>query len=240
MAQALYAGLDSTTVDNYVQCTNTRNAYTRLINAETDIFFGAEPSVQQREAAKKQGVELTLTPIGKEAFVFFVNAANPVSSLTLKEIQGIYLKEIVNWKEVGGNAEKIMPFQRPENSGSQTIMLAKVMNGLPLPPPLWEEYSGGMGDMISEVAAYRNYSSAIGYSFRYFATGMKPNPNIKLINIDGIAPSVENIRSGVYPFTVDVYAVTAGTANANAEKLIQWILSEQGQNFIETCGYVKK
>lgn len=45
-----------------------------------------------------------------------------------------------------------------------------------------------MGGVISEVATYRNYSSAIGYTFRYFATGMKPNDNIKLLAIDGAAP----------------------------------------------------
>jgi phosphate transport system substrate-binding protein len=132
-----------------------------------------------------------------------------------------------------------MPFQRPENSGSQTIMLARVMGDKSLPPPLREEYASMMGGVINRVAEYRNYSSAIGYSFRYFATGMKPNENIRLLAIGGIEPAVENIRNGSYPFTVDVYAVTAGSADDNTEKLIGWILSEQGQGFIESCGYVR-
>ena len=51
-------------------------------------------------------------------------------------------------------------------------------------------------------------------------------------------PTVENIRNGAYPFTIDVYAVTAGSANENTDALIAWILSEQGQEFIEICGYV--
>ncbi len=119
-------------------------------------------------------------------------------------------------------------------------MLAKVMNGKTLPTPPWEEYSSGMGEIISQTAAYRNYTSAIGYSFRYFATGMKPNSNIKLLNINGIAPSNQNIREKKYPFTVDVYAVTAGSKNPNTNKLIQWILTEQGQQFMETCGYIRR
>ena len=69
---------------------------------------------------------------------------------------------------------------------------------------------------------------------------MSPNDNIKLLAVNGIEPTPENIRSGVYPFTVDVYAVTAGSGNANTEKLINWILSEQGQKLIELCGYVRK
>ena len=240
IAQELYKGLDENTVGYYVSCTTTNGAYERLINGEIDIFFGAQPSGQQIQAAKEKGVEFTLTPVAREAFVFFVNKDNPVDSLSLEQIQDIYQKKIINWKKVGGKNEKIMPFQRPENSGSQTIMLAMVMKDKSLPAPLREEYAEMMGGVINQVAVYRNYSSAMGYSFRYFATGMKPNENIKLLAVDGTEPTVENIRTGAYPFTIDVYAVTVGSKNKNTSMLINWILSEQGQNFIETCGYVKK
>ena len=240
IAQALYTGLDENTIERYVTCSKTDKAYERLIRGEIDIFFGAQPSKQQIELAKENGVEFNLTPVAKEAFVFFVNKENPVNTLTLEQIQDIYQKKIVNWKIVGGNDEKIMPFQRPENSGSQTIMRAFVMRDKSLPAPLWEEYADLMKGIISQVATYRNYSSSVGYSFRYFATGMAPNDNITLLAINGIEPTVENIRDGSYPFTIEVYAVTAGPANENTGKLIEWILSEQGQSFIETCGYVHR
>ena len=239
ISQGIYKGLDEYSVKDFVECTTTSKAYERLMDGEIDILFGAQPSKQQLENAAKKGLELTLTPIAKEAFVFFVNSENSVDDLTIEQIQDIYQKKITNWKEVNGVNKRIIAFQRPENSGSQTIMLAMVMDGKPLPEPILEEYSSLMGGMISEVAAYRNYESAIGYSFRYYATAMRPDAGIKLISIDGIEPSVENIRSGAYPLTVEVYAVTAGTENGNSEKLIAWILSEQGQSFIEQCGYVR-
>lgn len=239
IVQELYKGLDENTVKQYVTCSKTDVAYERLINGEVDIFFGAQPSKQQIEDAKERGVEFSLTPVGKEAFVFFVNKDNPVDSLTLEQIQDIYQKKITNWESVGGKTERILPFQRPENSGSQTIMLAMVMGDKPLPTPLLEEYAGEMSGVISRVAEYRNYSSSIGYSFRYFATGMNPNESIRLLAVNGIDPTIENIRNGTYPFTVNVYTVTAGSVNENTEKLIQWILSEQGQNFIEICGYIR-
>ena len=119
-------------------------------------------------------------------------------------------------------------------------MLARVMGDKPMAVPLREEYSEFMGRIINRVALYRNYSSAIGYSFRYFAAGMEPNESIRFLAINGIEPAVDNIRNGVYPFTIDVYAVTTGSSNENTEILIQWILSEQGQSFIETCGYVRR
>ena len=76
----------------------------------------------------------------------------------------------------------------------------------------------------------------IGYSFRYFTTGV----GIKHLAINGIEPTAENIRNGIYPFIVDLYAVTSGSINENTEQLIEWIMSEQGQSFIEICGYVRR
>ena len=240
IAQELYEGLDMNTINAYVRCSKTDRAYERLMNGGIDIFFGAQPSIQQIEAAREKGVKFILTPIGKEAFVFFVHKDNPVDSLTLEQIQDIYQKKITNWKEVGGSRRRIMPFQRPENSGSQTTMLTKVMQEKLLPEPVMEEYIEGMSGVITKVAEYRNYSSALGYSFRYFATGMNPNDNIKLLGIDGVLPTVENIRNDTYMFTVDIYAVTANSTNENTELLVQWLTSEQGQDFIEACGYVKQ
>ncbi|MCL2225421.1 MAG: substrate-binding domain-containing protein [Defluviitaleaceae bacterium] len=238
VAQALFAGLDERTVRQYVSVSQTDAAYRRLINGEIDIFFGAQPSPQQVAAARARGVEFSMTPIAREAFVFFVHRDNPVDSLTISQIQRIYQRRLTNWRRVGGRNERILPFQRPQDSGSQTVMEAVVMGGLPMAQPLQHEWVGGMGEAVARVAVYRNYSSAIGYSFRYFVTGMRPHDDIKILAVDGIAPTPENIRNGTYPFTVNVYAVTAGTTNENAHKLIDWLLSPQGQNFIELCGVV--
>ena len=238
VAQGIYVGLDENTVSEYVSCTKTNRAFERLISDEIDVFFGVWPSPQQMEMADEMGLELELIPIAKEAFVFFVNAENPVGELSLEQIQDIYTKKITNWRKLGGKNEKIMPFQRPENSGSQTVMLANVMRDISLPEPLREEYATGMGGIINQVASYRNYASSIGYSFRFFATGMKPNDNIKLLAINGVEPSIENIRNDTYPFTVEVYAITARPKSRNTQTLLWWLTSEDGQSFIELCGYV--
>ncbi|WP_279401693.1 substrate-binding domain-containing protein [Piscibacillus salipiscarius] len=71
---------------------------------------------------EREDKALNMTPIGREAFVFFVHADNPVDSLKVEEIQGIYSGNITNWKEVGGEDVEIRAFQRPEGSGSQTML----------------------------------------------------------------------------------------------------------------------
>ena len=237
--QGIYKGLDEYNIEEYVQCNTTPTAYERLINKEVDAIFVAEPSKKQIEMAESKGVKLKLVPIGREAFVFFVNKKNKVNNLSVEEIQGIYTKKITNWKSVGGRSKKIMPFQRPENSGSQTIMVNKIMKGTEISTPLREEYSEFMGGIIDRVADYRNYEEAIGYSFRYYASGMNKNENIKLLAIDGIEPTAENIKNGKYPYIVNVYLVTReDVKNPNLDSLINWLLSAQGQGMIESIGYV--
>ncbi|MCD8510519.1 MAG: substrate-binding domain-containing protein [Bacillus sp. (in: Bacteria)] len=220
-----------------VLASKTNYAYDNLLNGKVDIIFTAGPSQRQLIQAENRGVELDLTPIGREAFVFFVNARNPVESLTIEQIQGIYSGEITNWSEVGGNNETIRAFQRPDDSGSQTA-LENLMGDIPLMEAPSEDVVGGMGGIINQTANYRNHRNAIGYSFRYFSTEMVEDGEIRHLKVEGVFPDKETIRNGQYPIAAEFYAITAGTENPHVEALIDWILSEQGQYIIEKTGYV--
>ena len=223
-----------------VTFTNTIYAYERLITGDVDIYFGAEPSKQQQQMAKEAGKELVMTPIGKEAFVFFVNPYNKIDSLAVSEIKDIYSGKIKNWSKFGGKNEKIIAFQRPENSGSQTL-LEKIMGDTPIMKPLKEDVPEGMGGIIEQVADYRNYDNSIGFSFRFFATGMKANTDIKLLAINGIEPTPENIASGKYPFTASLYAITVkdNKKMRTIQPFLKWMQGPQGQELVEEIGYIK-
>ena len=67
---------------------------------------------------------------------------------------------------------------------------------------------------------------------------MVKNDQIKLLEVNGVAPTKENIRNDSYPISSEFYIVTAGSTNPNVEKLIDWVLSEQGQQLVEKVGYV--
>ena len=237
--------IDYSPYNSTVACNGTIEAYERLLRGEVDLIFAAGPSQAQLDAAYKAGMEFHMTPIGREAFVFFVNSKNPVTGLTVEQIQGIYTGSITNWSQVGGKNQKIRPFQRAENSGSQTS-LQRLMAGLPLMEPEEEDRIAGMGGIIREVASYRNYKNAIGFSFRYYATEMVRNGEIRLLALNGVEPTKETIRDGSYPIASEFYAVTAGPIGAPAPQewngylkgFLDWILSEQGQRIVEETGYV--
>ena len=85
---------------------------------------------------------------------------------------------------------------------------------------------------------YQNSANAIGYSFRFYVTGLM-QADVKLLAIDGVEPTVENITSGAYPLITQVYAVTRkGEENPNVAAFLAWVQSDQGMELIEKSGYV--
>ena len=224
--------------DGIFEYNNTPDGYRLLAEKETDIFIGVYPSDEQRTYAEENQTTFEYTPIGTEAFVFFVHKDNPITNLTTGQIKDIYSGKITNWKDVGGKNEKIAAFQRNEGSGSQS-MLKRFMGDTPIMDAPTEMVNDLMAGIIEQVADYKSKTNSIGFSFRYYVEGIIKNPDIKMISIDGIAPTSENIRNGSYPVLTPIYAVTyEGNQNGNVDKLLEWILSDEGQYIINETGYV--
>ena len=204
-----------------VQYRNTVGAYQAVVDGTADIVFCAEASAEQKAYAAEQGVELVFQPIGQEAFVFFVNAENPVEALTQEEIRQIYAGQITNWREVGGPDRLIHAIDRKPGSGSQSAML-RFMKGKPI-----------------EKKPFAFLGASIGFSFRYYVEGIVADGRIKMLRVDGAEPSAQNIRSGAYPVVSPFYAVyRRDDPNPNVHLLVEWLLSEEGQRIINESGYV--
>ena len=236
-AQAVYPEKEYFPYEGEVMSNRTGQAYESLINGDVDLIFALAPSEAQKQRAETAGKELSLTPIGKEAFVFFVNRGNPVDNLSQEELRGIYSGETTDWSEVGGKRTKIRPYQRPADSGSQTA-LEGFMGDVPIMDAPTERTADLMSGIIEDVSNYRNFGGAIGFTFRYYSEEMVGNHDVKLLAVDGIEPTPDTIRSGAYPLTREIYAITAGTGNPNVGPFIEWILSEEGQSLVEKTGYV--
>jgi len=235
---AVYPDTTELRYDGPFQYNNTPDGYKLLAEKQTDIFIGVYPSDEQKAYAEECNTTFEYTPIGSEGFVFFVHKDNPIDNLTTEQLQGIYSGEITNWKQVGGNNEKIEAFQRNEGSGSQS-MLKRFMGDKPIMEAPTELKNDLMSGIIEQVSNYKSKTNSIGFSFRYYVEGIIKNPDIKMLSIDGVAPTAENIKNGKYPVVTPIYAVTyKEETNENVGKLLDWILSDEGQHIIEETGYV--
>jgi len=224
----------------FIKHNTTHSAYENLISGKADIIFVTEPSADELDLAQKANIELEVVPIVKEAFVFLVNKQNPVDTISVKQLQEIYQGKIVNWTELGGPDKEIIPYQRPENSGSQTIMENIVMKGLKIMDAPKELKPAEMAGLIEVIASYDNSDKALGYSVFYFANSMYNKETIKFVKVDGVEPTNETIKSGQYPYTSAYYAVIRKNEpkDSNARKLLAWLLSNEGQKLAEQSGYV--
>lgn len=157
-----------------------------------------------------------------EAFVFFVNENNPVKELTTQQIRDIYAGEIRNWSLVGGANRTINPVTRVSGSGSQTMM---------------ERFMGERE--IGRKSPFAVTGGSIGFSFRYYLDGIIGNESVKMLSLNGVYPSAENIRNGTSPVITQFYAIyRADNDNPNISVLIDWSLSAEGQTIVEQSGYV--
>lgn len=212
---------ESFDAESALQMNNTRDAYKGIVDGTVDIALCAQPSKEQLAYAEEKGVKLELVPMGREAFVFLVNKNNPVDSLTVEQVKGIYTGKYTNWSQLGGDNKLIGALQRNEGSGSQTAMLSF------------------MGDEKMKRDFDSFLGSSIGFSFRFYVEDIVEDGGVKMLALNGVYPDVENIKNDSYPIVDNFYAVyRSDDTNKNIPVVIDWILSEEGQKIIEETGYV--
>jgi phosphate transport system substrate-binding protein len=208
-------------------------------NKRPDIVLATYPSTAELNMASNAGVELILEPVCYDSFVFITHKDNPVDNLTTEQIQAIYSGKITNWKEVGGRDEEIIAYQREPKSGSQTAMEEFVMKEVPMIKPPTERVSVGMGMLIDQVVYYKNNTMSLGYTYKFYIDRLYTNPDIKILKVDGVMPSDENIRNDSYAFIRPYYAVIRSTdVDEVGGRFLNWMLSDEGQACIAQAGYV--
>lgn len=217
--------------------TNTNPCYLLLAEGGTDLLLAYEPAESTKEELENYE-PLDMQPVGKDALVFMVNEDNPVESLTQQQVYDIYTGKITNWRELGGSDMEIKAFQRPETSGSQTMMRKLLIGDAEMAEAETELLAVGMDDIINALKEYDNSANALGYSVYYYASEMFKQPGLKFLGIDGVEPSGRTIKSGEYPLINEFYCVTNEQSSDRAKEIKEWLLSEDGQDFVEGCGYV--
>ena len=239
-------GLDLETARSAVTTNTTAQAWRNLglygnnYGDSVKLIIAYEAPESVKEELKADGDPLEQKAIGRDALVFIVNENNPVKSLTRQQLKDIYAGKITNWKEVGGEDLAIVPFQRGEDSGSQTLFRKLLIQGGELMDPPTELAPTAMGELVDSLAAYNNSANAIGFSVYYYIDQVYSQPGLRLLSVDGVMPSNDTLADGSYPLCNDFYAVIRPDAAADSpeRQLYDWLDTEAGQACIKKAGYV--
>ena len=134
---------------------------------------------------------------------------------------------------------RIASYQREPNSGSQTAMEEWVMKGITMTKPLTVEVASSMGMLIDAVAGYENSVMSLGYTCKYYVNRLYKSPDIKILKVNGIMPSDNNVRNKSYAFVAPYNAVIRSTdVEEVGGRFLNWMLSDEGQACIKQAGYV--
>jgi phosphate transport system substrate-binding protein len=206
---------------------------TALINGTTDICNASRP-MKQTEIEKLKARYNTLgvsIPCAKDGVTIFLNEANKVQELTLKQLSDIYQGKVRNWKEVGGNDAEIRLYGRENSSGTYTYFHDEVVKA---------DYAATVQSLPGTAAvvnAVKKDVNGIGYGGAAYAVGVKHAKVKKDANTPAFLPTAETIGKGEYPITRYLYMYLRNRPAGETKKYIDWILGQEGQMVVTEVGY---
>ncbi|MCQ2968878.1 MAG: phosphate ABC transporter substrate-binding protein [Clostridium sp.] len=191
-----------------------------------DVMNGiSEIGMSSRSLKDEEAINLKATVLAYDGIAVINNTNNSVKELSIEQIKNIFTGKVKNWNEVGGSDKPIVVISRESGSGTRTAFEESV--GYSEEELVRDaSISKGNGDVKTTVSSNEN---AIGFvSFEYL------DDTISSINVDGVEPTAENVKKGLYALSRTFIAVTNEKyVTEKAQNLIDYIISEEGQQIVE-------
>lgn len=182
-----------------------------------------------KDQEKAEG--LTEVEIAYDGIAIITNKANNIKSLTMSQVKDIYTGKITNWKELGGKDSEIVVVSREDGSGTRDAF-QEIVGYTSEELTKNAQIGDGSGNIKSTVGGNEN---SIGFiSFEYI------DDKINALNVDEIAPKAENVKNKSYKISRPFLLIyKEENLKDNGNKLIDFILSEEGQKIVEENGLIR-
>jgi len=172
--------------------------------------------------------DLLGVPIAYDAIVIIVHPKNPTRNLAREEIRGVFSGKIRNWSEIGGKNHPITLVSREEGSGTREAFQHLIMGKEEISlRALVQDSNGAIRQVIADDP------NAIGY----ISLGLV-NDRVIALKIDGVEPSVENIKAKKYQFVRPFLFIFKHEPQGSGKKFLDYILSSEGQKILVHEGLV--
>ena len=193
------------------------------------VLTGASEVGMSSRKLEESEKELIAIPIIYDAIAVIVHRSNPLLGLRLAQIRQIYAGKITRWNEVGGKDQDITVVTREEGSGTRETFQNLVM---------------GKDEEISLAALVQDSNGAIRQvvaddpnAIGFISLGLV-NDRVKALKIDGIEPSIENIREHRYTILRPFLFVFKSPPQGTAKEFLDYVLSPEGQKLLVKEGLV--
>jgi phosphate transport system substrate-binding protein len=173
--------------------------------------------------------------VGLDGIIVIVSPRNPVGSLSLQQLQGIFSGAVSDWSQVGGKPGKINVYARDAKSGTFDTFKTLVLD------PGNQKLSGSAQRMessndLSDLVA--NDSNGIGFiGFAYLRNAKA----LSLINECGMSfmPSTFDVKTEEYPLSRRLFLYSGKLpAHSYAAGLLDFAISVEAQAIIRESGFI--
>jgi len=205
-----------------------------LINGGTQICQSSRPMNDKEKSLlrSRQNKDVKEIPVALDGVAIYVHQASPIKTITQPHLKGIYTGRITNWKEVGAPNARIIAYSRENNSGTYVFFKEHVLGN--------EDFARDVQTLPGTAAVVNAVSKdlrSIGYGGIAYATGIRILPVKRDAASEAISPSLDNVQSGRYPLSRNLFFYTIGDPTGEVKAFIDWVLSEEGQRVCEAVGY---
>ncbi len=215
--------------------------FSSLISGTCDIAMSSR-SIKDKEIAlaKAKGINPFEIKVALDGLAVVVNPKNPISKLTLDQLDKIFTGKITNWKELGGQDSKIVILSREVNSGTHVYFKEHVLRKGD--PNGKEEFAPGALLLSSSQAIADEVAqnpSAIGYyGMGYISSKQKDVAVAKDDKSEYVVSTIENVINGKYPISRPLFIYTNGQPQGLVKKFIDFVLSKEGQEIVLKTDFV--
>lgn len=184
---------------------------------------------KEKATAGGNGVRLVKTVVANDAVAVIVNESNPLSKLSLKDVERIFTGDITSWSAVGGKSGGISAYTRNTSSGTYAFFQKFALAGRDYGSAT--QKMAGNEQIATEVSKNPNGIGYVGLAYVGAA-------GIKVIAVDGILPSAKSANDGSYTLARGLNCFTNGSPTGAAKKFLDFALTAPGQKIVESTGFV--
>jgi phosphate transport system substrate-binding protein len=204
-----------------------------LIVGRCDIAAASrDATTNEVELARDQGVTFNDHVIGAYDVAVIVKASNPIGNLTREQVRDLFTGVVQNWKEVGGPDAPVHLYSRHPISGTYLGFRELAMENKPY--ALHVKNFTNYTDIVQAVAQDEN---SIGYS----TIALASSAGVKPVAIGGVAPTVESVNKGKYPYARFLHLYTdKAHETPTASSFVDFVQSARGQAIIARMGFAPR